>query len=68
MYRQGIDKTAHKMYSKRYLEAHKFQKRGDHVALSAIVQGHKAYGVGWLDGKRKDLVATCGTTLSGSPA
>ena len=64
----GIVKTAHKMYSKAFMEANKFQKRGDHVVLSATVHGHKTYAVGWLDGKRKDLVATCGTTLPDSPA
>eukprot|EP00731_Ephydatia_muelleri_P031198 Em0022g712a len=42
--------------------------RGDHVALSANVQGHQLFAVGWLDGKRKDLVSTCGTTLPSTPA
>lgn len=47
---------------------HKFSKRGDHVSLSANVQGHQLFAVGWLDGKRKDLVSTCGTTLPSTPA
>eukprot|EP00731_Ephydatia_muelleri_P024545 Em0016g816a len=42
--------------------------RGDHVALSANVQGHQLFAVGWLDGKRKDLVSTCGITLPSTPA
>ena len=28
----------------------------------------QGFAVGWLDGKRKDLVSTCGTTLPASPA
>ena len=59
-YRQSIDKTAHKWY----MEAHEFQKRGTQCHCA----GHITYGVGWLDGKRKDLMATCDTTLSGNPA
>eukprot|EP00731_Ephydatia_muelleri_P033943 Em0042g22a len=51
------------MYPKQFMGTHDFSKRGDHVALSANVQGHQLFAVGWLDGKRKDLVSTCGTTL-----
>ena len=64
----GIVKTAHKMYPKQFMGTHDFSKRGDHVALSANVQGHQLFAVGWLDGKRKDLVSTCGTTLPSTPA
>ena len=64
----GIVKTAHKMNPKQFMGTHDFSKRGDHVALSANVQGHQLFAVGWLDGKRKDLVSTCGTTLPSTPA
>eukprot|EP00731_Ephydatia_muelleri_P001846 Em0001g1846a len=64
----GIVKTAHKMYPKQFMGTHDFSKRGDHVALSANVQGHQLFAVGWLDGKRKDLVSACGTTLPSTPA
>ena len=56
------------MYPKQFMGTHDFSKRGDHVALSANVQGHQLFAVGWLDGKRKDLVSTCGTTLPSTPA
>ena len=64
----GIVKTASKMYPKQFMQTHHFEERGAHIALSATVQCNKVFAVSWLDGKRKDLVSTCGTTLPASPA
>ena len=47
---------------------HDFSKRGDNATLSANVRGHQLFAVGWLDGKRKDLVSTCGTTFPSTSA
>eukprot|EP00731_Ephydatia_muelleri_P001696 Em0001g1696a len=64
----GIVKTASKMYPKQFMQTHHFEERGAHIALSATVQCNKVFAVSWLDGKRKDLVSTCETTLPASPA
>eukprot|EP00731_Ephydatia_muelleri_P006322 Em0003g570a len=64
----GIVKTASKMYPKQFMQTHHFEELGAHIALSATVQCNKVFAVSWLDGKRKDLVSTCGTTLPASPA
>ena len=50
------------------MQSHHFEERGALIALSATVQCNKDFAVGWLDGKRKDLVSTCGTTIPASPA
>ena len=64
----GIVKTAHAKVPKIFMASLSFVSQGDHVAVSTTVQGHKVFGIGWLDGKRKDLVVTYGTTLPGTPA
>ena len=64
---RGIVKTASKLYPKKYMNKHEFKDRGDHLALSTTVKGHKIHAVSWLDSTRKDLVSTCGTTLESSP-
>jgi hypothetical protein len=48
-----------------FFQKHEFEGRGDHVAVSAKVKGVPVFAVSWLDGTRKDIVSTCGTTLPG---
>jgi hypothetical protein len=70
LYFLGIVKTEHKEFPKKYfaqVETSKVLQRGEHVALTTVINNSPIYAVSWSDRKRKDIVATCGTTVPASP-
>lgn len=63
----GLVKTATKKFPHQYFEEQPQLPQGEFVALTAINKGVNLRALSWHDKKRKNLIATCGTTLDGEP-
>jgi hypothetical protein len=67
LYFLGLVKTAYREFPKKWMNEANIDARGDFVALTAEKDSIQLKAVAWNDNKRKNVVATCGTTLSGRP-
>lgn len=74
LYFQGLVKTAHRMFPKKYLQTVEIPERGGHVVLTSKILNVELRAVAWNDGKkdkktgqiiRKNIVASCGITIPG---
>jgi len=74
MYFHGLVKTAHRMFPKKYLNTVPIAERGGHHVVTTKIFDVELRAVTWNDGKkdnktgeimRKNIVASCGTTLPG---
>jgi hypothetical protein len=63
----GCVKSCTKQYPFKYTQEFDYAQRGDHVALTAEVDGVDLLAVGWGDKNVKSFIATCGTTVAGAP-
>ena len=63
----GIVKSCTRWFPFKWTQEYNYRHRGDHVALTATHDGVDVRAVGWGDKKVKSFIATCGTTLQGTP-
>ena len=70
----GPVKTATKLFPRKQLQRHEYEKRGASVFLEATIEGKQVFATGWADKDVDDLsntsgvktfVSTCGTSLEG---
>ena len=74
LYFHGLVKTAHRMFPKAWLNQVPITERGGHAVVTSKIFNVDLRAVTWNDGKRdkktgeimrKNIVASCGTTLPG---
>lgn len=71
----GLVKTASRKFPKAHLNSLEMERRGDHAVFTARESGVDLRAVTWNEGKKdkhgkivkKNIVATCGTTLPAPP-